>query len=601
MVLSALGNKKFKRKPLILKTKTVSDFSGGLDLVDNELTLRSRYAKVLDNMVQGSDGSNAVRFGTKYKYSIDTVATGTLIEIVYFSSYIIAFTSTGQIVKITEAGVATLIWSTAIAALLPGAPTGWSSGLTVGCIDTTEFRQELIVQNGTDKPIKITKSGVVDYLQDIPTGSNINTPTGKYVTTVGNYLVVAGISAAPTTLYISNAGTSGTFVGDPAPNDGITLDVATYVAENSSGIIGLAAFRGQLIVIFEGAILVITLGGYEGTTHKPAVQDNIVEHGTINHRTIVTVKNNLILADITGVHTAVKSNYGLINTEAISDLIDPDYIASISTDTALRPMCFSVWDHLGKSITTFVTTEDGVYVGWTMGFSKDNLKAPAWSRLTGWSFTCGCTSARGRVYMGTGTKIYQAGNDTFADEDYSADFMSDAQANWIVGNAYVIGDRVNVDGITYTCLVNHMSSSDFDTDLALLYWELYEGAEINFIWEFPWTSLDNRTVKKGLKYIQADTTGRGSFKLQVFVDNFFIDSLTGDYTPAIEQDFVGGDSAGYGDGDQPFGGGRRLRDERPWGMPAEFKIMKMRIVGSSPLALKIITLSILYNVGTHRR
>jgi len=159
-----------------------------------------------------------------------------------------------------------------------------------------------------------------------------------------------------------------------------------------------------------------------------------------------------------------------------------------------------------------------------------------------------------------------------------------------------------VEGVNYVCLANHTAGANFTVDYTgNQYWSEYLGVPIDFIWEFPWTSLDQRTLKKGLKYIQADTTGSAPFTLQVFVDNFFTDPETGDYTPIVSQEFVGGDGRGYGDGEQVYGGGRRLRDERPWGMPAEFKIMKLRIIGSATDALRFVTLSILYNIGTHKR
>jgi hypothetical protein len=273
--------------------------AGGLNTTDNELVLKTKFATVLDNMLRSTDGSRALRWGTKLWSTTASVATGTIVDMVYFANHLVVFMSTGQIASFDDSGTGTLIWSTAIAALLPGAPSGWGSTYTL--IDTTTFKGSLIVCNGTDKPLIIKSDMTVNYLQDPATGSNVNTPIGKYCTTVANYTVIAGIASTPGEIYVSAVGTSGVFPGDTAPNDSISFDASTYAPAAGSAIIGVNNFRNNLLVFFDGAVVIFTLGTYDDTgVHQPKISDTIIEHGTINHRCTVTLKNDFIFADTKG-------------------------------------------------------------------------------------------------------------------------------------------------------------------------------------------------------------------------------------------------------------------------------------------------------------
>jgi hypothetical protein len=50
-----------------LRTTTLRDFSGGLNVIDNELSLNKKYSPVNNNMVRYADGSIAPRFGYKVR------------------------------------------------------------------------------------------------------------------------------------------------------------------------------------------------------------------------------------------------------------------------------------------------------------------------------------------------------------------------------------------------------------------------------------------------------------------------------------------------------------------------------------------------------
>lgn len=600
MSLSPFGNSKLRRVNRGIPPKpqeaTFDDFSGGLNLAEADLKLKTSSSKVENNVHRDIDGTKSVRWGTKFKFNLLGTVTGDVLELEYFRDKLVSFQDTGQIATITEAGVKTPIWSAAIAALLPGAPAGWSSGLTI--IDTTEFKNEMVVCNGIDKPLLISKTHTVTYLQDVATGSNVNTPIGKFCTTVGNYTVIAGIPASPDDIYISSAGTSGTWPGDPLPNDSLSINIASYTPSQGGDIRGISSFKNFLLVHFATSTVVIVLGEYTGATHKPRVLDTIPEHGVISHRMIETYEQVILFADELGVHKAKRNAFGnAMESEKISQEIQADYIEDAAVSLADRLKSFSLKVH-NENRSIYFLFKDGAYKIYSM-FANETYKKRAWSTLSGWTWKCGCSTVKGRIFFGKGTKIYQMGNGVFAGEEYTADYMDDFDSTWLTATPYVVGNRVINAGVVYICLVNHTSDL-FSTDLENELWEIYQGEPIIFDWEMPWTDANTRMRKKRLSFIGLDTIGTATFNVSIYTDNVRVDE-NGDDDPAISMEFVAGSSLGFGGGDQPFGGGRRAADERLWGFPCEFKIMKMRMHGAATKRLQWVAITILYVKGTYKR
>lgn len=577
---------------------TLEDFSGGLDLSDNDLRLTTNFSKVLDNCHRDTDGTQSVRWGTAFKWDVSSEVSGNIIEVVYFREKLVVFTDEGEVCTILpETDTITAIWNGTIANGLAGSPSGWSSGLTT--IDTTEFRNELVVQNGTDKPILISKTHTVTYLQDIPTGSNVFTPIGKFVTTVGNFCVVAGIASAPDEIYISSAGTSGTWPGDGAPNDATSINIASYSAETGSEIRGLTSFRNMLVVQFATASVVLVLGEYnESGTHVPRVLDTLAKHGVISHRTTIVLESEVFFADERDVHKAKRNVFGsAMESEKTSLRIQAQYPSKIPHTAINRASSFAIFNGLENRIMIFLKQEEGYWI-YTVSF-EEGVKKRAWSTFSGWDWTCGCSTVLGRVYFCKDTKVYQYGNGVFENEDYTADYVNDYDSEWLTATAYVAGDRVLEDGTVYVCVTDH-TSDVFADDLEANLWEEYEGEAIDFDWELPWTDTNSRMSKKRLSYIGIDTVGTAAFTLEAYIDNFRYDE-DGLDDPALSKEFVAGSSLGYGGGTQPYGGGRRAADERLWGFPCEFKILKLRFKGSIKKRLKFSAISLLYARGTYKR
>ena len=114
------------QRPNVLKDVTIRDFSGGWNVIDNDLNLSSKFSKTLKNMQRSVDGANEVRPGTELfadaKEFLDEI-----IDCEYFNGNIIAVGLNGKLVKIDSTGKVSLIWDDEIASKLPGAPKGWSA------------------------------------------------------------------------------------------------------------------------------------------------------------------------------------------------------------------------------------------------------------------------------------------------------------------------------------------------------------------------------------------------------------------------------------------------------------------------------------------
>lgn len=605
MSLSPFGRSNIKidrRQAPRPQEATLDDFSGGLNTIENDLRLKTNESKVEINVHRDIDGTKSVRWGTRLFVDLISYVNGDIIEIVYFQKRLIAFTVEGEIATIDDEGTVTVIWNSTIAALLPGAPSGWSNGLTI--IDTTEFRNELVVCNGVDKPILISKTYSVTYLQDLATGSNVNTPIAKYCTTAGNYVVFAGVAASPDVIYISSQGTSGTWPGDPAPNDSLSINIAAYAPQQGGNIRGLSSFRNHLIVHFVTSSVVIVLGEYESAVHTPRVLDTIPEHGVLSHRTQTVLDADIVYTDGLGLYKAKRNVFGsAFETEKLSSKINDHFIEDVVTSTeTILDRSFAVHNSIEQRIMYFLfdgTDYHVMMMSYTEGLKPTKV---AWGHIEGWNFVCGTDSAKGRVFLCRGSKVFQYGNGVFAGEDYTGDFMAEVNSTWDTMTAYTVGYRVYETGTDkyYTCLVAHTSGFFLD-DLANNLWEEYLGEEIEFDWELPWSDINSRMRKKRISYIGIDTVGTAAFTVEVYVDNIRTD-VDGNDDPALSLEFVAGESQGYGgNGNQPYGGGRRAADERLWGFPCEFKLLKIRVKGSSNKRLAFVSMTFLLVKGTFKR
>ena len=650
-----------------LLTTTIREFDGGWNVIDNDLNLSSKFAKILENMYRSADGANTVRYGTKlfgdiavqdittgslgtdpffttissavvrvthaahgfvsghivtlagatgpvdgipitelnaahnvtvvtagtYDITVTTTATaggvnggGTgvtfshdnktlasnIINMWYFQDRLIAVAANGNVLEIDSNGVSRIIFNTSIAAKLVGSPVAWS--VTPFC-SFAVFGGQLIVCNGIDKPLIVDFSPAsptqpVQYLVDIPSGSNVNTPTARYVLAMDHYMLMTGDPGDPGLVHISNFDTSGTWFGDAIPNDATSVRLDKVITSATSVTIrGISRHRERVVVAFDDALVLGDLNIFNTDgDHTPDFTDVIEQHGSISHRALQPLGNDLLMNDLIGVPSLARALFtGSIRPDRVSELIDPEIqkaLLGLSVGST-EDRVFAIYNQVEGQYMLFIPNNDVIgSTTETLCFvytAVSSIKLKAWSLFKGWNFSCATRSALNRVFFAATTKVYVYGARV---DKFYGDFIDDP--------------AVPIPA---------------------------EGVPVNFIWELPWADFDKRMHVKKTRYIGFDTTGTAQFTAKMFVDNIYEDKENpGSLLPTLEVQFVGGDSAGYGGGGfggDPYGGGRRTSDERLWAWPAKCKIAKMRLEGSSVKALAFVAVTLAYQEGSVRR
>ena len=594
--------RKITRKNLLLDA-TIRDFSGGWNVIDNDLNLDTKFSKVLENMQRGIDGANAVRPGTEL-FAETEEHLDEIINCEYFSGHIVAVGRNGKIVRIDATGAVTLIWDDNFASSLAGNPDGWS--ITIFC-SFAEFNGDLIICNGVNKPLIVDSTVNVTYLQDLADLSNANTPIARFVVAHGRYLVMTGdlVSGNEDIVYISNTDTSGTWLGDSAPNDAVNVSLGSRVPSGSHAVKGLGRFRDQLIVLFENAVLPGTLGTFVSSVHTPTFDDAIENLGGISHRIIQTVGEDMVFVDTLGASSVKRALFtGAVTSKRTSYLIDPELheaIDDIGSVTALEDRVWSLWDGQANNYMLFIpnadeadnTTEYKCFVH----KRNEALKIDSWHLWRNWNFRSGCISALKRVFMTEGTQVYVLGEETHNQvyKDYQgAQEMWDDDTPWL-------------DYTGWTPVVNIADS----------------GIPIKFVWELPWSDHNQRFLTKNSRYINFDTEGDNKFLCEMYIDNIyedrndlgedwqedtlkFDDELGWDVQvldPTLSMEFEGGSAPGFGNDQfgEDFGGGRPTRLESLYAWRAKYKLEKLRMSGDATKALKFVSISLAYLVGSIRR
>lgn len=801
MLLGSAQSKGRGRASLGHKTTTIRQFDGGWNVIDNELTLTPRYARLFDNMVRAADGSVAVRYGYQlwgdFKKGTETqvndislnytivngsrrvklnwvahglttghhvtftgipsfggipvseintthsvrvinanefeivtttpantsagptafVGTinalkdthtvgGSIVNGIYFQDRLVVVTSIGEVIGIDAVGAATVHWNNAIAFALTGTPASWAG---TDFVSFNVFGGKLHIHNGVDKPLEfdINASSVVIFLGDpASAGSNAFVPIGKYgLSSSAGYMAIAGIEDDPALLQFSANLSAGVWTGNASPDDATDVDMSKVSGTFEPAIVGLAELRDKLLVAFKDTISIGTLGAKKtvGTAqiHDPSFKDTIAQHGTISHRTIVSLGNDIFMCDRVGVPSISQSSISeQIVPDRVSDLVEPEIQKNVNrlTDITLQNNTFAIFNpherqymlfmpKFDSADSTKLTTDPITFLAdldndqfmlympghnleeddsitltgitdiesnlaatingsWTVATIIDEdyftvktgsaflstdvsgggtlgnvkrttqetigyifsynpkLKIKAWSRYRGMNFDWAARSAFGFIFAGKAGKIYMLGNKQlpiYADKAGDYDYRT-----WANSKDYIVGDRVYDSSVNtvFSCLIAHTSPVGgtfiMDREDNVDRWEEYVGDPIKFTWEWPWGDFDKRLKTKQIIAMYPDTGGSGSFDLHLFVDELYKNSA-GERTPVRTITFTGGEAPGYGGGDQPYGGGRRTKEQLIWPVPVHLKLYKVRIEGETTDPLRIIAVSIIYKEGNVKR
>lgn len=542
-----------------LDVGTIRDFTGGWNVLDDDLNLSTKYATKMYNCYVDADGTVTVRQGTRQFADLNnqlSSAGARIVNATYYAAAIVTVHSNGDILATQANGSVARIWDTVFANALPGSPAGWSA---TDFASFAQFNGELIVCNGVDKPLIIMSDLTVDYLQDLATLTNINTPVCKYVTVCSRYLVMAGDPLFPNRIHISAKDASGTFFGDTAPNDGTFIDVGS-ILNDSTYIRGIATFRGKLIIGFAEGTIVYELGQYDTSTpaaHVPVLSDPVEQYGAISHRSMVSYGDDMLMLDLVGVPSIKRTVFtGTLKPERVSELVDSEMAAMLTalSFSSLEDRTFAVYNQKIGQFMFFIPDDDS-YGGTTettvFAYTyRPTLGRSGWARFNNWNFTCGCRTTQGEVLFGDENSIL-----------------------WLLGDE------------------NNPLYTDYADDMGL------NGSAINFTWELPWADLNVRRRSKTCKYISFDTKGSADFTASMFIDRYLVDD-SNVAAPALTMDFVGGDAGEYGEVSDVYGGGRNTADERLYAWPTKFNIMKMLITGAASYPLSFTSISLFYKKGS---
>lgn len=731
-----------RRREQRLKTTTLRDFTGGLNLSDSDFNMDPRYSTVLDNWLRREDGSMGKRRGTRlfcnfdahdeifdigpnkiiwpptfdtsigsnvvtvtrnatpsgysdaagehglvsghvvsfqgvgviggipisdinvpdhvitvvdensFTITVATSATSTassqdgiyklyfsnmkrtankrITGMAYFQNFIVVAFEDGKLFRVNSRGFPLVIFDSNIAAAQ--SVSAWSDH---DLCTFAVFDGKLIACNGVDKPLIIDfdvtpPTQWCQYLVDIPSGSNTNTPIAQYVKTAGDFLLMAGDPSNPDRLHISNQGSSGTWAGDAAPNNALQVDLGGRLATSQFDIRGISRFRDRVIIGFDENNIIGQLGIFDGSDHVPNFDDLIEEHGMSSHNSALQLGNDLLTVDNIGIASLVRSSIStLIRPARVSELIQPEITNAVVARTvaAMEQLSFALFNARDRQYMLFVPQED-VYTNtvdslcYVYTVSADG-RLKLWSKIIGWAPTAGTISPLKRSFFAIDGNIYfyfLPGD--FADngpspsnENIYSDFVGDYDDYWEFSKNYSVGDLIidhhepngvvdigNTQGMienvgteaainVYRCLVAHTSasSSTFEADRANnpTYWELAYtngGDAIDFEWELPWADFDKRMNTKQVKYINFDTKGDGEFTLKIFADY-------DETNPAVQMDFVGGEVVSPATGERP------TDTQGLFYFPVEFQIGKINISGSHNKDLRISSIQIGYTEG----
>ncbi len=592
------------RQGNILKDATSRSFKGGLNVADSELNLSSKFARVLDNMIIGIDGSITIRQGTRLFCDLAPISNSYIIGLQYFATSLIGINRNGQMFAVNGQGSAVRVWDQDIASALRPGLTIWSP---CEFVTFEEFNGQLILGNGQDKPLVVDVHIGIDYLADV-SGSNVNVPIGKIMAKSQNHLCIANGSL----LNVSERNAGGTWTGDIGTVYTGIFDLKTYVTQGSTEIIGLIDFKNTLLVQFRECIVPIRFVETPAAGGNPAAltlsilePGTIPNYGTISPHSLQNIGENVLGCDIVGVQNIGLSTFTrILEPDRPSRLVDPllqRHMATLDT-TALYNDAFSLFDRrLGVYMLMFpdnVSLHQLKTVGFGYRFI-DNLDIKAWHTYSGWNWHCGARSSEGTIFFARNrdTSIFVLGDEL--NNPLNADFIGEQETF--------------TDGTTFTDQTGFSPVVDINDS----------GVPIKFTWELPWADLKHRALVKTLRYIIVDTEGSSPFDVTVYTDDlyrlpdagepFSDGTLFTDDTGFVRQfpllntmlraTMVGKDRGGFGEdryGDL-YGGGNSTLTRNLTEMPTKFNTLKLRLEGESMDPLKFIAITLLYQMGSIRR
>lgn len=291
----------------------------------------------------------------------DHLLGGNIIHNQYFNRRLLVFTDIGEIGTVSDDMSLNRIWGVDIAeqissGLVPSRRCEhWSS-------DT--FKSSVIACNGynRDKPVQIMDDFDVEPLVDKATSSNAAVPRADYVVCLQGYVCFIRTEYGDPFVEFSARGTDGTFTRDSDPADATEVDLSMITATVEPVLLGAAPIRDRLYTAFYDKGMVGELGIYNDSgSHVPDFSDTISENGTVSHRTMVPLGNDIFMCDYAGVPSvSISQQSGIYIPVRLSELIAPAiqaHLGNLNEDT-LRSKSFAVFNRNDRSYMLFLPIYD---------------------------------------------------------------------------------------------------------------------------------------------------------------------------------------------------------------------------------------------------
>jgi len=295
---------------------------------------------------------------------------------------------------------------------------------------------------------------------------------------------------------------------------------------------------------------------------------------TPNHGMVEGDKFSLAGVDLSGID--VSNTPGIPSECTVETVLNQDLIAFRLSGTVVEPLNFG-------GIAVDIIRKRTETTAYALTYNK-NLKIKAWSRYRGWNFRAGTTSLYGRVFLADKQRIWRMGNRY---DPIHADYTGLYDKVFANSTLYIDGEKVR-DTLTnevYTCQKKNTTSAGitFEAERENFpdNWAIYKGVPINFDIEFPWADFDKRDMTKVLKFINVDAKGTDRFTVEMYIDYYYRHKLSGERTPLLKMDMIGGDEGGFGVHKQSFGAGRLAIRQRPLPFVARGKLFKLRVYGAT--------------------
>lgn len=311
---------------------------------------------------------------------------GNIIHNRYFNRRLIVFTDIGEVGTVDDNGVIGRIWGAAEAeALSPGlVPTRRCSHWSADA-----FKSTVIACNGydKDKPIQIKDDFTVEFLVDKATLSNAAVPKADYVVCMQGYVAFIRTEYGDPFIEFSARGTDGTFTRDSNPADASEVDLSMITSTVESTLLGAAPIRDKLYAAFYDKGMIGTLGVYtDSGQHTPDFTDTVAENGTVSHRTMVSLGNDVFMCDYAGVPSlSISQQSGIFIPVRLSELIAPAiqrHLSNLSEDT-LRSKAFAIFNTNDRTYMLFIPVYDPVPVSLMSDpfIFNDDTRAKGWALM----------------------------------------------------------------------------------------------------------------------------------------------------------------------------------------------------------------------------